>query len=136
MSKAVDDTTGFPVNRDQTNPFRFEGSREPLQTNGIRIPWDRIPPIDRAICLELGKRASLMVQAQARANPGAHIVPPHPNICGMDFALVHLRRELDLNAFRLADDLTFYAEFFKIAQNVDRQAGTFPADVKLRFARS
>lgn len=132
--KAKDDTTGFATSDDLTNPFRFEGSREPIKTNGISVNWNEVSLIDRAICMELGKRASALIVAIAQSRPGS-IVPPHPAICGMDFAVVHLRRGLDLQAFMNADDLTFTQEFVKIAQHINRRLMTFPADVRLRFEK-
>lgn len=134
MTKAANDTTGFGVNQDQTDPFRFEGVMNPIKTNGYQANWLMVDPIDRGICMELGKRASAMVVDIAQQKPG-RIVPPHPMICAMDFCIVKMKRDLDLNRLLNADPLAFLNEYVMIAQHIDRQKLNFPDDVRLQFAR-
>lgn len=59
----------------------------------------------------------------------------NPTVVGMDIAVCHLWRNLDLRGFLAADDLVFQAEFARIQVHVNRRLCSFPESVRLRFAR-
>jgi len=115
------------------DPFEHALNGQPIKANEARIPWEQIPPDQISACKRLGVRASALVRKHASDNPQRHIVVPHPIICSMEFALVHLHRPLRLQAFEETDDLTFMAEYLKIAQNIDREKGKWNTNVPLQF---
>ena len=115
------------------DPFESTGERLPELSNGIVNNWSAIPPLDAVACKRLGERASRMLVDYAVKNPQRRIVPPHPTVCAMDFALVHLHRRLDLRALESANDLDFLSEYIVIAQHINRQTGHWPTGVALNF---
>lgn len=115
------------------DPFANQGERLPIQSNGIINNWAAIPATDAATCKRLGERASCMLVDYAAKYPERRITPPHPTICGADFALVHLHRRLDLRALESANDLDFLSEYIVIARHIDRNAGSWPTHVPLNF---
>lgn len=119
------------------DPFALAENIVPVQkSNGHPMPdFKAIAPADMARIIEMGQRASRIIEARAAANPTKHIIPPHPLHCAVEIACTHLSRGLDLVAMYHADDLTFAAEYVIIAANIDRVRRTFPAHVRLQFQR-
>ena len=115
------------------DPFEHALNGMPTKSNGILPNWGAIPPDEISQCKRLGVRAAALVTKHAADNPQRAIVAPHPIICGMDFALVHLHRPLKLTALENADDLTFMAEFIKIAQFIDREHARWNPAIPLQF---
>lgn len=115
------------------DPFVHVSTRNPIKSNGILANWSAIPPDEMSQCKRLGVRASAMVAQYARENPQRLIVTPHPIICSMEFALVHLTRPLRLGDLEKADDLTFKAEYLMIAQHIDRENSRWNSAIPLKF---
>ena len=118
---------------DISDPFAHIRTTQPVKSNGIVNNWGAIPPDEISQCKRLGVRASNLIAAQAAANPKRLIVTPHPIICAADFALVHLTRPLRLTDLENSDDLTFTAEYVKIAQHIDREHGRWNSSIPLQF---
>ncbi len=121
---------------DQTrsnDPFEHVRTDLPTKTNGIVNNWGAIPPDEISQCKRLGVRASALVGEHARCYPERRIVVPHPIICAMDWALVHLTRPLRLKDLENASDPAFMSDFIKIAQHIDRDLGVWDASIQLDF---
>lgn len=115
------------------DPFEHARNDLPEKSNGIMPNWGALPPDEISQCKRLGVRAAALVAKHAAENPQRRIVTPHPIICAMDFALVHLHRPLKLTALENADDLAFMAEFVKIAQHIDRDRAHWNSAIPLQF---
>jgi hypothetical protein len=116
--------------------FRNAGSALPIRDNGRMVDWSAIPPDEITLCKQLGVRASAIVSGLIAANPGSNSVAPHPTICAMDFALVHLHVGLKLREWLASDDLTFTAQYTQLCQGIDREKLTFDKSKTLMFAQN
>lgn len=99
----------------------------------------RLNPYEKRWCIELGERAARMHKAEGAPLPGTAnalaFVELNPVIAVMDFAVVHIHRDLNLIEFLRCDDLTLMAEYAIIQRHINRPLCIFPKEVKLRFAR-
>lgn len=114
------------------DPFEHFRTMHPTR-HGSVPSFDVLNPLEVSQCKRLGVRAAALVAKHAQENPQRLIVTPHPIICAMDFAVVHLARPLKLQALEDCDDLAFMADFIKIAQHIDRDNGRWNRAIPLQF---
>lgn len=119
---------------DVTDPFRYEGNFAPVQTNGIKIPFETIDKGRLIRIRRLGDRASALLVGLRES--GLQIMPPHPAVASADFAVVELRRGLNLEMLEAMDDLAFLNEYATIARWIDRPRGEISTLAPLLCART
>lgn len=119
------------------DPFYLQGDIiNPLKKNAYKIPdYRSINPIDMAIIIDMGRRASQLIAQVRKVRKDERIIPPHQSIAAQVIATVHLQRPLDLRAFAAADDLAFIAEFAHIYQHLDQLTYQWPPLAPLRYAQ-
>lgn len=88
---------------------------------------------DRQLCMLIASRGCAMYQDMA-AKGVALGFSVDPVVIGLDVAVAHLCRTLDLRKFLRADDFAFAEELGTIIRYVDRTLAIIPPLVKLRFA--
>lgn len=115
--------------------FRNAGHRMPAQSNGRMLDWAAIPPDEITLCKRLGVRASELAEQFARRHPALNIVAPHPTICAMDFATVHVHIGLELREWLHTDDLTFTHEYTQLLQGLNRDQLTYTPGAPLKFQK-
>lgn len=117
---------------DVTDPFRYEGNFAPVQTNGIKIPFETIDKGRLIRIRRLGDRASALLVGLRES--GVEIMPPHPAVASADFAVVELRRGLNLELLESMGAHDFLEQYVTIARHIDRPRGEFSSLVPLRCA--
>ena len=123
------------TSKDITDPFRYEGNFAPERSNGIRIPWERISPVDMVLLRQLGKRVTAIL-VDMRERGGVQLMPPHDAMSSADFAVAHLQRPLDLQAMMLAPDDELLREYVTIARYINRRMGVLLPGARLRFLKT
>ncbi len=100
------------------------------------IPFERLTPDDVERVMICANRVYNVVNEyfRQRGNPADGLLERDKMMLQMDIAVAKLSRGLDLFAFMLADDLTFFSEWVLIQKNIDRSCGVIPDHVPLRFA--
>lgn len=118
---------------------RYQVPLKPRNTVPANHPFATLNPIDKAMCVQIGKRVAAIFKSRGVPLPGTvdplAFIEVNPTIAEMDLAVVHLARNLDLRAMAAADDLAIAAEYREIQRNINRPLLFFPADVRLQFAR-
>ncbi len=115
--------------------FKNAGSRMPTRSNGRMLDWKAIPPDEITLCKRLGVRASQIAADFAARHPSQNIIAPHPTVCAMDFATVHLHVGLELAEWLQTDDLTFVDQYTQMLQGLDRDQLTYTPGAPLRFQK-
>lgn len=120
---------------DIADPLRYEGNFSPVKSNGVRIPFERITPLELVVLRDLGRRVTLIL-VQMREVGGVHLMPPHEAISSADFAVAHLQFGLDLPRLREATNDDLLREYLEIARHIDRRIGVIGDGARLRFVKT
>ena len=116
-----------------TNEFQL-----PHGQAGAKIPFDLLTPDQVRLIVACADRASKIVIEflKQRGNAGDALLERDMMILRMDIACACLSRNLDLFAWLMSDDLSFFDEWVTLQKFLDRTSGRIPGDVKMRFAQS
>lgn len=106
----------------------------------VHIPWESLTLDEVNACMVLGDRSARAIIQFVKDNreqftaPGFEFIEPDRTAAAADWALVHIRRRLDLRAAMRAPDDALLREYVTIQQHINRIRGLFPEWVNLAFA--
>lgn len=116
-------------------PVRLAGSNaKPGPVESLLL---QMIPADILACQQIAYRLRDIAKAHRIANGRPDpILEMNPAIIGIDVAIVHCLRDLDLRRMLNADELALIAEHGRIQKNIVRTPlPFFPAECMLEFAR-
>jgi hypothetical protein len=108
------------------------------QTGGTRIPFDRLNADQIRLIHQCGTRVAGFVNDWRRlqGNQNDKVLEHDLMLIRMDIACAALSRDLDLFAWLMSDDLSFFDEWVIVQKTIERGCGRIPGDVPLRFAQT